>query len=473
MHWLQACGRLLYQRSFKAGMSIVTLQLGQCGNQVGHAFFSSIIEDLASGDCRRATSGRAVTETDDAYSEVSRNRFFHCTEAGQQQAMRARAVLCDAEEKVVAMVTEDAAKSGCWAYANNAKVCLKRGSGNNWAQGYRHHGPKCWPNLSEIVRRQAEASDRLDGFLALMSLAGGTGSGLGTFVCEQVRDEYPEANLISGLVWPHSRGEVSVQAYNSVLTTAHLTAACDALLLFENDRLQDACERRLGLARVDVGHLNAMIGHQLGAILQPACGVQSAAAQGPALGGIAASLCPHPDLRLLQLRCLPYASERAKEFSGFAWPGLLRHLRQMLLAGAAVEEGLDWRQDAALTAASGRQRCFASRLWLRGLGAGSLCPADWEQHLLLPELHPAWLPQSDRLTVCRTGRPYRGYERACALVSNCATGADTLDRSIARAWSMFAAKAFVHQYARFGLEEAAFLDCFAAAEQTVFNYRNL
>lgn len=73
--------------------------------------------------------------------------------------------------------------------------------------------------------------------------------------------------LTAQLVWPFKRGEVSIQAYNAVLSLSHLQASADGLLLFENDVLHDICRRRLGIANVSMAQLNQLIGHQVRLIL--------------------------------------------------------------------------------------------------------------------------------------------------------------------------------------------------------------
>lgn len=55
-----------------------------------------------------------------------------------------------------------------------------------------------------------------------MSLAGGTGSGLGTFVTKMLRDLYPRAFIMNQVVAPYRSGEVIVQSYNALLTLANL-----------------------------------------------------------------------------------------------------------------------------------------------------------------------------------------------------------------------------------------------------------
>ena len=39
-----------------------------------------------------------------------------------------------------------------------------------------------------MIQREAEKCDRLGGFLGLLSLAGGTGSGVGSFILERLND---------------------------------------------------------------------------------------------------------------------------------------------------------------------------------------------------------------------------------------------------------------------------------------------
>lgn len=55
-----------------------------------------------------------------------------------------------------------------------------------------------------------------------MSLAGGTGSGLGTYVTEMLRDLFPKSFIVNEVVAPYQSGEVILQSYNSLLTLAHL-----------------------------------------------------------------------------------------------------------------------------------------------------------------------------------------------------------------------------------------------------------
>ncbi len=69
----------------------------------------------------------------------------------------------------------------------------------------------------ELVRKEVENTDNFGGFHVLQSLAGGTGSGLGTYISECLREEYDFSFQLNTVVWPHDRGEVVVQDYNTIL----------------------------------------------------------------------------------------------------------------------------------------------------------------------------------------------------------------------------------------------------------------
>jgi len=63
------------------------------------------------------------------------------------------------------------------------------GAGNNWANGYTQ-GEKVYEDIIDMIDREADGSDSLEGFMLLHSIAGGTGSGLGSFVLENLNDRF-------------------------------------------------------------------------------------------------------------------------------------------------------------------------------------------------------------------------------------------------------------------------------------------
>lgn len=72
--------------------------------------------------------------------------------------------------------------SSLWKYDKNLSFCQQEGSGNNWAYGHYKHGPKCGDSMIEKFRLLLEKQDSVDGIMFLQSLAGGTGSGIGSYL---------------------------------------------------------------------------------------------------------------------------------------------------------------------------------------------------------------------------------------------------------------------------------------------------
>merc|ERR1712159_491190 len=66
------------------------------------------------------------------------------------------------------------------------------GAGNNWAKGHYTEGAELIDSVLDVVRKEAEGCDCLQGFQLVHSLGGGTGAGMGTLLISKVREEYPD-----------------------------------------------------------------------------------------------------------------------------------------------------------------------------------------------------------------------------------------------------------------------------------------
>ena len=70
----------------------------------------------------------------------------------------------------------------------------------------------------DVVRREAEGCDCLQGFQLTHSLGGGTGSGMGTLLISKVREEFPDRIMNSYSVVPSPKvSDTVVEPYNATL----------------------------------------------------------------------------------------------------------------------------------------------------------------------------------------------------------------------------------------------------------------
>ena len=113
----------------------------------------------------------------------------------------------------------------------------QEGRGNHWAYGYAETVEGFNENVMEWIRIEAENCDFYEGIVMMHSIAGGTGSGLGSRLMERYKEQFPKNLMINVVVWPHSSGETPLQNYNSLFTTSFIQKYSDAAIMFQNERM--------------------------------------------------------------------------------------------------------------------------------------------------------------------------------------------------------------------------------------------
>lgn len=460
-------------------MSIITVQIGQCGNQVGEKLFETILSDCY--DYGTNNKQTRPSSSNQNYVEESERRFFASEdrindEDDQSPLLYARSVLVDMESKVVNKLLFNQTNKRLKFRPGNS-FTQKKGSGNNWSYGYCENGPKSLSRVEEIVRRETERCDRLSGFLVCMSLAGGTGSGVGSYYTEHLRDQYPRSTILNSCVWPFSTGEVILQNYNILLTLNKLYEYSDGILLLENDVLHQICKRiyhasyrGASSAKKEIAFddLNTIIGHQLASMIQP-CGDQYSRAN--YLTDIVADLCSNNDYKLLLINNVPNMSKQAIEFSSFQWPGLYKNAGQLMKTGGYMDECLNWNSNEG-------NQLLAVSLFARGSGSYSDHADLVKSHLDSNYISRHFTRRVYSSPTIRlwhqANREFNKYEKSLTMVSNSRLPALKIDSLVGKAWSMYQSRAYVHQYTRYsGFDEQDFVNTFAFAEQLVKNYRSL
>ena len=107
----------------------------------------------------------------------------------------------------------------------------------------------------DVVRREAETCDCLQGFQLTHSLGGGTGSGMGTLLIGKIKEEYPDRIMNSFSVVPSPKvSDTVVEPYNATLSVHQLVENTDQTYCIDNEALYDICFRySIVLLRKDKG----------------------------------------------------------------------------------------------------------------------------------------------------------------------------------------------------------------------------
>ncbi|XP_071902044.1 tubulin gamma-1 chain isoform X4 [Coffea arabica] len=144
---------------------IITLQVGQCGNQIGMEFWKQLC--LEHGISKDGILEDFATQGGDR-----KDVFFY---QADDQHYIPRALLMDLEPRVINGI-QNGEYRNLYNHENVFIADHGGGAGNNWASGY-HQGKQYEEDLMDMIDREADGSDSLEGFVLCHSIAGGTGSG--------------------------------------------------------------------------------------------------------------------------------------------------------------------------------------------------------------------------------------------------------------------------------------------------------
>ena len=134
------------------------------------------------------------------------------------------------------------------------------GAANNWGDGYQSGEAVC-EDIMEMIDREADGSDSLEGFMMLHSIAGGTGSGLGSFMLERLNDRFPKKIIQTYSVFPDTTnsGDVVVHPYNSILSMRRLTQNADSVVVLDNGALSHIAADRLHVQEPSFQQTNQLV----------------------------------------------------------------------------------------------------------------------------------------------------------------------------------------------------------------------
>ncbi|KAF6344949.1 hypothetical protein mRhiFer1_010313 [Rhinolophus ferrumequinum] len=110
------------------------------------------------------------------------------------------------------------------------------GAGNNWAKGHYTEGAELVDSVLDVVRKESESCDCLQGFQLTHSLGGGTGSGMGTLLISKIREEYPDRIMNTFSVMPSPKvSDTVVEPYNATLSVHQLVENTDETYSIDNE----------------------------------------------------------------------------------------------------------------------------------------------------------------------------------------------------------------------------------------------
>ncbi|CAC5421178.1 TUBD [Mytilus coruscus] len=392
-------------------MSAVFLHVGQCGNQIGKAFW------------RKTSQDKAVHEG---------HTFIHPD--GKQ-----RSVHVDSEPKVV----QKACKEMKTLY-------LEREEEEKLGISGEDH---ILEDTANQVRKEIEKCDMYSGCIMMHSLTGGTGSGLGSRLCEAMREEYPMNHLISCTVAPCLTGESPLQNYNALLTLSYLQRNTDCVVLTYNDDILGKLQRKMESVSFDA--MNTSIASALGGVFLPTDTMTPKS--GPSIGmepwEMIRSVCPHPANKFVQVL----------------------HTAKSKLSLA----GLQKKMSKTIRRHDSKGNVFGSIgnvVIARGDSTDTFYPQmiqGLEKKFRKSFNTVSWNPFPIDVWTAKTNSIGPNDTASITVASNSESIVEFHETVYEKSRVKFAAKAYIHWYNKYGVTNEDFEEAFDVVEDIIQNYKRL
>jgi len=276
---------------------IITLQIGQCGNQIGMEFWKQLCAE-------HGISPEGMLEEFATDGTDRKDVFFY---QADDEHYIPRAVLLDLEPRVI-----DTIMTSAYANLYNPENIYTSkdggGAGNNWGSGFSQ-AEKLHEEIFDIIDREADGSDSLEGFVLSHSIAGGTGSGMGSYMLEKINDRYPKKLIQTYSVFPQQEdiSDVVVQPYNSILTLKRLTQNSDCVVVLDNTALNRIAADRLHIPNPTFSQVNQLVSTIMSTSTTT---LRYPGYMNNDLIGLIASLIPTPRLHFLMTGYTPLTTDQ-------------------------------------------------------------------------------------------------------------------------------------------------------------------
>lgn len=362
-----------------------------------------------------------------------------------------RAILVDLEPG-----TMDSIRAGPYGqlFRPDNFIFGQSGAGNNWAKGHYTEGAELVDSVLEVLRKEAESCDCLQGFQVTHSLGGGTGSGMGTLLISKIREEYPDRMMCTFSVVPSPKvSDTVVEPYNATLSVHQLVENSDETFCIDNEALYDICFRTLKLSNPSYGDLNHLVSVVMSGITT--C-LRFPGQLNSDLRKLAVNMVPFPRLHFFMVGFAPLTSRGSQQYRTLSVPELTHQMFEPKNMMAAS----DPRHGRYLTVAA----MFRGRISMKEVD---------EQMLSVQNKNSAyfveWIPNNVKTAVCDI--PPKGLKMSSTFIGNSTSIQDLFKRVSEQFTAMFKRKAFLHWYTGEGMDEMEFTEAESNMNDLISEYQ--
>ncbi len=179
-------------------------------------------------------------------------------------------------------------------------------------------------SILDVVRKECEHCDCLQGFQLTHSLGGGTGSGMGTLLINKIREEYPDRIMNTFSVMPSPKvSDTVVEPYNATLSVHQLVENTDETYCIDNEALYDICFRTLKLNTPTYGDLNHLVSVTMSGVTTS---LRFPGQLNADLRKLAVNMVPFPRLHFFMPGFAPLTARGSQQYRALTVPELTQQM---------------------------------------------------------------------------------------------------------------------------------------------------
>ena len=476
-------------------MGSLILQVGQCGNQVGMKLWNELRSMHSSKTDFLFRDGETI----------------------------AHSVMIDTEPKVLRSIKVD--RTTYSYYDPNNILFYQSGRGNNWAMGYSNTRTvkkkagdfgdidkfKNLPTLEKaqllyktktnlknktntdkefesdeialkenttlldqtihLIQKEIEKIDYYTSTMMISSLAGGTGSGFGSRIMETMRDEYTSNLLYNTVVFPSASGENPLQQYNCLLSLSHLQDFSDGIIYFQNDKVFK-CLSRIGVGDntkpINIDDINEYVASLLANLLK----VNDLKTPKRFYSDYLSDLTCLPECKFIEMYGSPFTMRGNSTLGPEAtWESVIDQTFLQTSIDSEPSEGKQSAQQLLTDSSSTMLKCIMRSPDIDSSFLKSESVKKYLDKRIQTSLHPVkWNPDAVSYELIKEKIKHVGDVKSMLILANRAYVAGLMQEVLDISRSKYKAKAYLHWYYKYGLEEEDFTKAFENIEMIIDNY---
>eukprot|EP01084_Bolivina_argentea_P269228 457501_1 len=238
---------------------IVHIQIGECGNSIGNAFWTQIGKEHMI-----LNNGKFDENKEENNNELLNRINTYYNHDGKRYIPRA--CLIDLDPTSLDVIK--ASSIGSLFKPDNIYFGSS-GCDGNWMKGYYSEGAEAIDQVMNIIRKESECCDLIEGFQLVHSISSGTGGGMGSLILRKIRDNYLYKLSANFSVFPSTKSDIYMETMNATMSVNQLIDNSDLTYVIDNNALYNIIQNVLKQKEPKYSDMNWLVSLLMAGITAP------------------------------------------------------------------------------------------------------------------------------------------------------------------------------------------------------------